>query len=135
MTHTENYICGFFYYDQTWSYFPWNEVTPWQTLLSSWRNVQLVKQKDQLWPSGMWYCVSSQKTSNDRHQYDNFKWHMRLDDLSLSLTWHSHICPKLAQTIFLIVTLILSSTYTCLSCSSSHLTSFAEILYPVTCPA
>lgn len=93
------------------------------------------------WNVILCHGVSSQKTRNDSHPYDDFKWHkmypafMRLEDLSLSLIWHSYICPKPAQTIFLIVILILSSTYTCLPCSSSHLTFFAKILYPVTCPA
>jgi len=93
------------------------------------------------WNVILCHVVSSQKTSNDSHHYENFKWHkvyptfMRLEDLSLSLTWHSYICPKPAQTIFLIVILLLPSTYTCLPCSSSHVTSFAKILYPVPCSA
>jgi len=145
MSHTENYICGFFCYDQTSCYFPWNEVTAWQTfLLSSWRNAQLAKTKDQLWPSGMWYCdmvtysrrpvmiVTSMRTLSDT-RCTLLSWDLK--DLSSSLTWHRYICPKMAQTIFIIFTLILSSTFASLPCSSSHFTSFAKILYPVICPA
>jgi hypothetical protein len=93
------------------------------------------------WNVILCHGVSSPKTSNDSHHFENFKWckmypaFLRLEDLSLSLTWHSYICPKLAQTIFLIFILILSSTYTCLPCSTYRLTSFAKTLYLVTCSA
>jgi len=144
MSHTENYICGFFCYDQTSCYFPWNEVTAWQTfLLSSLKKCWAGQDKRSVvtfWNVILCHGDLFQKTSNDSHRYENFKWHkiypafMRLEDLS-SLTWHSYICPKMAQPIFIIFTLIPSSTYAPLPCGSSHLTSFVKILYPVTCPA
>lgn len=64
------------------------------------------RKKDQLWPSGMWYCVM---VSHPRRPvmtvYDNFKWHkmysafMSLEDLSLSLSWQLYL-SKIGKNYF-----------------------------------